>query len=153
MNKVVPQALLIVSLLLVSNIDTFAEDDEVSNETKQQEAVISDELKRLNIETVGESKQYEVILPEDLMAGAMWGVRTPTCKAGGYDIEKYAGLKVDITTFSIVEPNFDSKFLSVHVVTRAEAIVCVYKSNDALMSGIYRATKNFADPLVSPSDF
>ena len=52
MNKALLQAFLIVPLLLISNAYTFAEDDEVSNEMKQHEAVISDELKRSNIETV-----------------------------------------------------------------------------------------------------
>lgn len=152
MTKALMQTLLVMSLFLIFNTVTFAEGDGASLQTEQHITLILNELNKLNIKKIGKPIHHSETLPEDLMAGASWAVKSTACRAGGYEIEEHTGLEVDIATFAIQEPKNDSKFLKAHIVTRADRIVCVYKSNQESTPGIYRATKNFLDPLDGPSN-
>jgi hypothetical protein len=54
-------------------------------------AIVIAELERLSVvpEADAEIKQYA--LPEDVDAGADWGLKTIVCEEGGYDLHPYEG--------------------------------------------------------------
>jgi len=109
------------------------------------EKEILEELKRLNIEIAGKPKQFEETLPLDLMAGARWGVVTPSCRAAGYHLDAHTGESVLVTSFPIKEPMDARSSLIVVVVSKEKKIVCAYKVDRELIPGVYPANTTSRD--------
>ncbi len=63
---------------------------------------ITAELKKLKIKTDGEPEQEEFILPDSLES-LPWVLIQRACQDGGYDLFRYAGQNVLMTSFPITQ--------------------------------------------------
>lgn len=130
-------AVFLVTAVLVA--PAAAREKDAGGPAVKHKREIMAELKRLNIVTTGEPNQFDEKLPKDLMAGPGWGVATPTCRAAGYDLKRYAGKEVLVTVFPIQEPGDPRQTLTATVVTHGKKIACVYKADKAVIPGVYPA--------------
>lgn len=106
---------------------------------------ILSELDNLNIVTMGQPTQQEIMLPSDL-SGANWGLKKTVCEQGGYDLSSFAGKSVLLTSYSI-EEKYKNEPLEVWIITSGETIVCVYKAvgeNSQLTPGVFPVSKKKA---------
>jgi hypothetical protein len=87
--------------------------------------VVAAELKRLAVVPIADAviRQYE--LPEDVDAGANWGLKTIVCEEGGYDLHPYAGKTVTLTSVDI-KGTCQGETIQIWVVSDKDAIACAY---------------------------
>jgi hypothetical protein len=83
------------------------------------------ELKRLSVVPEADAviRQYE--LPENVDAGADWGLKTIVCEEGGYDLHPYAGKTVALTAVDI-KGTCQGEKIKIWVVSEVDAIACAY---------------------------
>ena len=97
------------------------------------------ELRRLNIEVMGQSEQVEIELPPTL-SGPNWGLKKALCEKGGYNLSASSGKKLLFTSYAINELWNNEEPLDVRVVSNGHDIACVYKSvrgNSQVTPGIF----------------
>ncbi len=140
--------LLIVGIILFRSGKPIA--SPISSDIKSGN-VIMPELERLNIEITGQSKEVELQLPS-ILSDANWGLKKIICEEGGYDLTKYAGRDVLITSYSINNEVYKqtTKFgteelpLKVSIITANNEVICVYKIASDLIPGVL----SIKDPFI-----
>jgi hypothetical protein len=95
------------------------------NHLANVDAIVIAELERLSVvpEADVEIKQYA--LPEDVDAGADWGLKTIVCEEGGYDLHPYAGKTVTLTSVDILGTCQGEK-IKIWVVSDVDTVACAY---------------------------
>jgi len=136
-NKKLVYGILIVVILVIGGVGLFIlnkpSTTPTTPETESKDAILS-ELERLNIEIFGQPKQIQLQLPVTL-SDANWGLKKIICEKGGYNLTKYAGEDVLLTSYNINEVyKHTTRFgteefpLRVSVITVDNKVACVYKT-------------------------
>ncbi len=119
-------------------------------------ALISSELKKLDVVLVGEQRQSpDIILPLNF-TGADWYLKNLACKDGGYSLAPYGGKAAKLFSYQITE-TFQKKPLFAWIIISQEKIACVYKAVDTssnIASGVFPVTPKSAlnDPKYCQTD-
>lgn len=104
----------------------------------KEKTPISEELKKLNIQVIGQPKQIEFQLPSALTS-SNWGLKKTICEEGGYNLSLYVGESVLLTSYAINE-RFENESLDAWIISKGDKIACVYKSvreDSILAPGIF----------------
>ncbi len=95
------------------------------NHLANVDAIVVAELKRLSVVPEADAVIKHYDLPEDVDAGADWGLKTIVCEEGGYDLHPYAGKTVTLTSVDITGTCQGEK-IEIWVVSDTDAIACAY---------------------------
>jgi len=105
------------------------------------ESNIDKELRKWNIEVVGEAEIKKTDLPESLKSQP-WSSIKYACNECDYNLNKYKGKSLELRIYPIDQIYRDKEGLNVCILLYEEEIVCVYKSvrkNSHFAPGIFSA--------------
>ena len=113
------------------------------NKDKNENVILS-ELERLNIQTIGSSKQIQLKLPS-MLSDANWEMKKIVCEEGGYDLSFYSNKTLLFTYYPINEVWDNTEPLNVWIVSDNDKVVCVYKAvreDSIVIPGIFSVKEN-----------